>query len=75
MVAGQISNCCFTGEALYKLIHNNDPEYAKRIILMSVHPQYITDSPELKVYSKYDELLNGSFRVKIESNLICGKRP
>jgi hypothetical protein len=64
-----------TGETLYKLILKNDPEYAMKIILMSVHPQFITDSPELKVYSKFHELLNGAFRVKIESNLICGKRP
>jgi transcriptional regulator with GAF, ATPase, and Fis domain len=68
-------NADYTGENLYKLIKKNDPEYAMRVILMSVHPQYITDNPDLKVYSKYDELLKESYRVKIVSNLICGKRP
>ena len=71
----ELNNSEYNGESLFEYIKNNDPEYANRIILMSVHRIYITDNPELKVYSKFDELLNESLREKIESNLICGRRP
>ena len=70
-----LTNSEYNGETLYNYIKRNDPEYALRLILMSVFSTHITDNPDLKVYSKYDELLNESFRVRIESNLICGRRP
>jgi transcriptional regulator with GAF, ATPase, and Fis domain len=71
----ELINTEYTGETLYYHIKKNEPEYAMKIILMSVHPTFITDNANLKVYSKFDELLKESFRVKIESNLICGRRP
>jgi|WetSurMetagenome_2_1015567.scaffolds.fasta_scaffold10498_3 transcriptional regulator with GAF, ATPase, and Fis domain len=63
------------GNSLLQIIKKNDPVFAGKILLMSVYTNYVSQNPELRVYSKFDEILNESLRNKIESNLLCGLRP
>ena len=63
------------GVALLKIIKTKDPAFADKILLMSAYKNYVSENPDLKVYSKYDDILNESHRDKIESNLLCGRRP
>lgn len=63
------------GKALFTIIKKNDPVFAEKIILMSGHKTYLLDNFDLKVYSKFDEILKDTYLHNIESNLLCGRRP
>ena len=63
------------GKGLYMIIRENDPVFAEKIILMSVHKNYIVENFDLKVYSKFDEILKDNYLDNIESSLVCGRRP
>jgi len=68
-------SCDLDGPALFRLIKTREPSFVEKVLLMSIHKTYVSETPEQRVYSKYDEILKESNRNRFESDLMCGRRP